>query len=331
MIVAYAIAKESLPAYAHRFSPKKFTQHQLFACLVLKSMFNLDYRGVVAMLSDCTDLCRAIELKCIPHYTTLQKAARRLLNQPCARRLHDRTIRDAEERRILRPTTALAAVDASGFESHHCSRYFIQRRHRGQKRLKNPLFQTTTYRRFPKASIVADGDSHLILACATSRGPSSDITQLDRLMVDAFVRRRIRIAALDAGYDAEWAHELLREDLGIRSIIPAKIGRPTTRSPTGYYRSLMHRRFPKKLYGRRWQAETVFSMIKRRQGEALRAVSHYAQCRAITLKVLTHNIMIIRRQRSGFLRSRTGTFFSSSSGPRKRTCPVFLDGPAAIR
>lgn len=43
-------------------------------------------------------------------------------------------------------------------------------------------------------------------------------------MMDAFVRRKIRSAALDAGYDAEWAHELLREEMSIRSIIPPRIG-----------------------------------------------------------------------------------------------------------
>ena len=305
---AYAVAQQSLPAYAHRFSPTKFTQHQLFACLVLKSMLNLDYRGVAAMLIDCVELRNAIGLKCVPHFTTLQKAAARLLLQHCAKRLHDETIRMAEQRRILKPTTALAAIDASGFEAHHSSRYFVRRRERGQKGLKNPLYQTTTYRRFPKASIVVDRDSHMILASTASRGPSPDITQLDRLMVDAIVRRKIRVAVLDAGYDAEWAHELLRNDMGIRSIIPPKIGRRTTRAPTGYYRAMMRRRFPEKLYGQRWQAETAFSMIKRRQGESVRAVSYHAQCRSIMLKVLTHNIMIIRRQGRGFLRSRSNPF-----------------------
>ena len=40
---AYDGAKRALPAYAHRFSPKKFTQPQLFACLVLKEFLQLDY------------------------------------------------------------------------------------------------------------------------------------------------------------------------------------------------------------------------------------------------------------------------------------------------
>ena len=34
--MAYAMARDALPKYGHRFSPKTFTQHQLFACLVLK-------------------------------------------------------------------------------------------------------------------------------------------------------------------------------------------------------------------------------------------------------------------------------------------------------
>lgn len=303
MEVAYAVAKESLPAYAHRFSPKKFTQHQLFACLVLKSMLRLDYRGVVALLDDCGNLRRVIDLEHVPHFTTLQKAADRLLRQPSARALHDQTIRLAEHRRVLKRTTSLAAIDSSGFEARHTSRYFIRRRERGQKGRKSPLYQTTTYRRFPKASIVADADSHIILALTVTRGPSSDLVRFAHLIHDACRRRTLRVAALDAGYDAEWTHQYLRLDLGVRSIIPPKIGRPTTRAPSGRFRALMRRSFPKKLYGQRWQAETVFSMIKRRQGDAVNALSHHAQARALTLKVLTHNIMILKCHRGGFLQS----------------------------
>lgn len=227
MVAAYAVAKESLPAYAHRFSPKKFTQHQLFACLVLKSMLDLDYRSVAALLQDCGDLCRSIDLDRPPHFTTLQKAADRLLRQPFARRLHDETIHLAERRRILKRTIRLAAIDSSGFEARHTSRYFIRRRERGEKTRTNPLHQTTTYRRFPKASIVVDADSHLILAWTVTQGPSSDLVRFADLIHEACRRRTLRAAVLDAGYDAEWMHRYLRLDLGVRSIIPPKIGRPT--------------------------------------------------------------------------------------------------------
>ncbi len=52
----------------------------------------------------------------------------------------------------------------------------------------------------------------------------------------------------------------------------------------------------------RWQSETVFSMIKRNLGSALRSRSYWAQCRELGLIVLTHNIMIIL-SRTGFLQS----------------------------
>jgi hypothetical protein len=79
--VAYATGRQALAPYAHRFSPRKFTQPQLFACLVLKEFLKLDYRGVQQLLLDTPDLCAVIELACVPHWTTLQKAADRLLKK----------------------------------------------------------------------------------------------------------------------------------------------------------------------------------------------------------------------------------------------------------
>jgi hypothetical protein len=79
LIEAYRVGQRALADYGHSFSPRKFTQPQLFACLVLKSFLKADFRGVVAFLHDCPELARAIDLNQVPHFTTLQKAGRRLL------------------------------------------------------------------------------------------------------------------------------------------------------------------------------------------------------------------------------------------------------------
>ena len=76
--------------YAHPCSPKKFTQPQLFACLVLKEFLKLDYRKLAAVLTDSPEWCQAIDLNPVPHFTTFQKAARRLLSAAPARQLLDR-------------------------------------------------------------------------------------------------------------------------------------------------------------------------------------------------------------------------------------------------
>ena len=93
VLAALATARRSLPAYSHVCSPKKFTQHQLFACLALKSFLKADYRGVVAHLEDHPTLCALLEIKFVPHFTTLQKASRRLLASAPAKRLLEHTIR----------------------------------------------------------------------------------------------------------------------------------------------------------------------------------------------------------------------------------------------
>lgn len=97
----------------------------------------------------------------------------------------------------------------------------------------------------------------------------------------------------DAGYDSEESHRFAREDLNIHTIIPNRTGRPTSKLPTGKYRRLMATKFNRKLYGQRWQSETVMSMIKRNLREALSGKSYWSQCREIMLKAFTHNVMIV--------------------------------------
>lgn len=289
-LVALAVAKDALPAYSHRFSPKTFTQHQLFACLVLKQFFRTDYRGVVAILQEHSDLRKTLELKKVPHFTTIQKAGRRLLGNASAQRLLDATVVRARPRgkRKRRPRVRRGALDASGFEAHRCSHYFVRRRAKNATHV-----QQTRYRRFPKLAILCDCDRHLILAAVPERGPKADINHFERALLAAYGRADIQTLLADAGYDAEWVHEVARHDLEVRSIIPATIGRPTEKPATGYYRRLMQQRIHLTSYGHRWQVETTFSMIKRRLGSAVNAHTYWSQCRMLMLKAIAHNILVL--------------------------------------
>src|SRR5258707_75207 len=114
-MVALAAGKEAFSDHSHKFSPKKFTQPQLFSCLVLKEFEKKDYRGVCRLLADCSDLRAAIELTGVPHYTTLQKASQRLLKLDRVRLLIADTLRRIHKRVSRIP---YAAVDSSGFDVH---------------------------------------------------------------------------------------------------------------------------------------------------------------------------------------------------------------------
>jgi hypothetical protein len=283
--VALAVAREKLPAYSHRCSPKVFTQHQLFACLVLKNFWKTDYRGLVAQLADNPTLVELLGLKRVPHYTTLQKAARRLLTSAHVRALVDGTVRSHLGRRR---GVQRSAIDSTGLDCSCASGYFVRRR----ERVGTP-WKTIVYRHFAKLSVVCDVDTHFILAFRDGRGPKPDINDFQPLVAEAIARVRLYQIVADAGYDSEANHRFAREQCRIRTIIPPKHGRPTSKPARGRYRRLMQTRFDCAAYRERVQVETVVSMVKRRLEACVRGHGYWSQRRELRLKVLTHNIMIL--------------------------------------
>lgn len=79
--MALEVAEGALPAYSSRRSRKDFTQHQLFAILVLRQFFKTDYRGICELLSELGELREVLALKKVPHYSTLCHAEKRLLKK----------------------------------------------------------------------------------------------------------------------------------------------------------------------------------------------------------------------------------------------------------
>lgn len=150
--VAYHVANDALPQYSHRFSPRKFTQPQILVCLVLKIFFKTDYRGIVAILNDCPDLCKTFNLSIIPHFTTLQKASKKLLQSNIANQLLESSVKVTSKSREIK----LAAVDSTGSEAGHTSRYFVRRKR--SKQLET--YEDTYYRRWPKLAIACDCSNH---------------------------------------------------------------------------------------------------------------------------------------------------------------------------
>ena len=281
---ALLVGEEARPRYAARTSRHDYTQAQLFALLVLKHFLKTDYRGVVALAAEWSELRRALKLAQVPHYSTLCYAARRLDAATFAS-LQAACFRCAHEAGLVAPGGVVTA-DATGLERHHVSAHFVDRRGplRGRRR-----------RHWPKLTTVADVATHLIAGAVVTRGPSQDSPQFP-----AAVRQAVRLLAPatllgDAGYDAEHNHRLCRT-LGITaSVIALNRRNMGRRWPLAPERRALRRNFPRALYAHRWHAESVFSRHKRRLGSALTARRPRAQRRETLLRVLTHNLMILRR------------------------------------
>lgn len=263
------------------------------------------------MLEDCPDLRREIGLKSTPDHNTLCNAFKRIVSKGLANKMLDQTITWAKERKLILKKVAIAAIDSTAFESRHVSRHFEKRKQQtakenAKKRRKNKggndkgtanQRRSKTVRSLPKLSLAVDCKTHLILAVRATTGMGADHPHFEPLLFDAWRRTGVHHVVADAGYDSEANHSLARDDMNVRSIMPATHGRPTKKAPKGRHRRNMWYRFKraadKPIYGQRWQVETVNSMLKRNMGSALRAVTARRRSKELLLRVVTHNIMIL--------------------------------------
>jgi hypothetical protein len=284
---ALLVGCEALRPYASKYSPRRYTQPQLFACLALKAFHKTDYRGIAALLRDHAELRLTLGLRAVPHFTTLQKASRRLLRRPKARRLFRATVRRflGRRRRVRR-----AAFDSTGLDCGHRSTYYVRRRGKGQSR-----WQTVLYSRYAKLEASFECSSHLMLAALVGRGPRPDTDRFVPLLDATRQAVGLDSALADAGYDSEPNHRYAREACGVKSFIPATIGRPSAKPPAGKYRRRMRQRLNKRYgqYGQRWQGETGWSMLKRRLARSVAGHTYWSQCRDLLLIAITYNLMLL--------------------------------------
>jgi transposase len=93
---------------------------------------------------------------------------------------------------------------------------------------------------------------------------------------------------MDKGYDSEKIHELIRDTLNSCSLIPIRNRR--RKRISGYYRRLIAQSFDLDKYHQRNKVETVFSVLKRKFGESLKARKYQLQIKEIKIKVILYNL-----------------------------------------
>ena len=188
----------------------------------------------------------------------------------------------------LKKRIPLAALDSTGFQSGHISPYYYSIREKAAKNLS-----WNHFKRWPKIAVIVDVVTHLIIACFPTRGPGRDTKHFKETLAQLPPAFSIRHLVADAGYDSEATHVYAREKLGIITTIPPTASPKPKHLPKKPYRRLMAVAFDSKAYKKRWQVETVFSMIKRNLGYTIRAKKEQAQNAEIVLLALTHNIKIV--------------------------------------
>lgn len=292
--LAHQVAAETLPERAHRFAPKRYSQPQLLACLLVKEYLGLDYRTAQETLEISDGLREALALTVVPDYTTLWRFA------------HDKATADVvagaliETVRLFKasghdpPTRPLVAIDSTGLFCGHASRYFDQRRAKGST-------ATHKARAYQKWAAALWTGPQLVTAQLSKPGPCGDYPDLPPLAEASVAAVSGALILADAGYDCESNHVFCRERLGVQALIPAKTRRYVA-GPRRPYRAAMVAALgcatlgvegqaePRRTYRQRWLVETLMSVVKRKWGEALSARLPSMQQGQALLRGLVYNL-----------------------------------------
>lgn len=265
------LASRYMQPYSHAKSPKKFTQAQLMACLILRAYLKTTYRGVIDVLDASAELQKCLGLKRLPHYSTLKYFADRS---------DTLAIVDAMLAEIVQAVAGpgdAVAIDSTGVETTSASAYFQTRR--GTKRKK-----------YVKLSVCVMCGSMAPAALAVSWGPCNDKAVARELLEKSKAAVQPRTLFADAGYDAEWVHQYCREGWGVASWIPPAVHRKDGQI-NGKYRSKMTpRRLKRNGYGGRWIVESFMSGLKRTTGSMLAARSQTSLFAEAAIRVLAYAI-----------------------------------------
>ena len=267
--MAIKVAKKAFPEpYSHAKSPHKYTQAQLAACMVLKTILRCDYRRIVEMLEMMPAIRKILGIKSVCHHTTLYYFARNRLTDEKLQAMLAAVIESVGHKKLT------LAVDSTGLSVTSASAHFVARS--GRKR-----------KGYVQMTLAATVGSQLVASVQARNGPHGDA----RYLVPAVKQAQangvlVREVLADAGYDSNWNHRWCRGQ-GFRAWIP-----PIVRSASGAIGGWDRARcaIRPKRYGKRWHVESVFSAIKRRTGASIAARRPAAQKLEAILKAVAYSI-----------------------------------------
>lgn len=273
--------------YGHKFSKKTYTLHQHIVLLALREYNKgMGFRQFCNLLPDFSLLLEYIGLTQIPHFTTLHKVSQRLAGSQV----------ESIFLGFARKARFRAGIDSTGMSLQH-STYYYERRlehFRKSKKRKPGRPRKRCKKKHEYVSIFADLDKQIILSTKLARGKKSD----NRIMRPTIKKaeelfNRIISNDADKGYDAEYNHKFVNENMQSEDYIKLKREDVPIHKTKGVNRKAAKsarrnkRGRPRKNH--RNKMESIMFVLKKVFGEHITAVKASSQRQQMRFRIIAYN------------------------------------------
>ena len=266
--------------YSTKFSKKVFNNWTHIVLLALRQRMDRSYREFCDIMDVCSELLVILGIEKAPHFTTLQKAAKRLKASFLEKVMSDF---------ILFSITIYVrtGIDATGLQPTRASAHYttvLKRNKKSRRKIKNYI----------KLSTYVDLDKQVIISQKRRRSPAHDnrdfkpVVRKGKKILDK-AKKKVKSLDADKGYDAEENHELVVEELQAEDRIRLRNKDKPIHRTKGRYRKKAKRRVKRLRANYRSKNETVFSVIKRVSGSTIRSVKVSMQNKEVLFKEIAYN------------------------------------------
>jgi len=266
--------------YSSKYSKKTFSNWIHIVLLALRQRMDKSYREFYDIIDVCTEILNLLAIKNAPHFTTLQKAAKRLQAKFLEKIIAGFLL-------FTMIVNVRTGIDATGLQPTRASAHYttvLKKNKKSRRKIKNHI-KLTTY---------VDLDKQLIISQKIRRSPAHDnrdFLPVVRKGKEILSKAKKKIKSLDAdkGYDAEENHEFVVEELCAEDRIRLKNKDKPIWKTSGEYRKKAKRRIKRLRRNHRSKNETIFSVIKRLNGSTVRSIKVSMQNKEVLFKEIAYN------------------------------------------
>jgi hypothetical protein len=220
------------------------------------------YREFVDILEVCTGILNLIGISKVPHFTTLQKAAKRFRVSFLEKIMSGFIL-------LTMTVNVRTGIDAAGFQLTRASSHYT-------KVLKKDRKKRRKIRKYLKLTAFCDLDKQLIISHKIRRSPANDNIDFKPAAIKGKEileksGKKAKSVDGDKGYDSEENHKFVVEELNAEDRIKMRNKDVPIYRTKGVYRKKAKRRIKRLRANYRSKNETVFSVIKRIEGSTVRS------------------------------------------------------------